>query len=53
MLAVRYGSIEQVRLLVQAGADVNVLDNRGRTTLTMASSRGKAELLRQAGAVER
>lgn len=48
MLAVQFGSPEMVATLIEKGAQVNAVDNRGRTALSLASARyfrrGKAEL---------
>jgi Ankyrin repeats (many copies) len=45
MAAVRAGSIESVRLLLEAGADVNVRDRAGRTALTWAARSKRPDVL--------
>ena len=53
MAAVFNGHLECVKLLIQAGADLNVQDENGRTTLMFAAAKGHVDcvkLLTEAGA---
>jgi len=53
MIAAAEGHLESVRLLVEAGSDLNVVDAEGSTALTLARSNGNldvAALLAEAGA---
>jgi ankyrin repeat protein len=42
--AAGYGRVEIARMLIDAGADVNVQDEWGKTSLHWAASRGKVEI---------
>jgi len=49
------GNIELARMLVEAGADVNITDDIGETALSNASMNGQAEMveyLKSMGAVQ-
>jgi ankyrin repeat protein len=53
MIAAAEGHLDTVRLLVEAGSDLNIVDAEGSTALTLARSYGNldvAALLEQAGA---
>jgi len=53
MIAAAEGHLDSVRLLVEAGSDLNVVDAEGSTALTLARSNGNldvAALLAEAGA---
>ena len=53
--AARVGPLEVVRLLVEAGADVNAQDSNGNTALSIALQRDRSEIaeyLRENGATE-
>jgi ankyrin repeat protein len=53
MIAAAEGHLDAVRLLVEAGSDLNIVDAEGSTALTLARSYGNldvAALLEQAGA---
>jgi len=53
--AAKSGQSEQVKSLLDAGADVKVRDNRGQTPLMIAAEEDQTqivELLKQAGAKE-
>jgi ankyrin repeat protein len=55
MLASLFGHRDLVTLLMQKGADPNVVDAKGRTALAMASRAGKGEIvqiLKQHGATK-
>ena len=55
MDAARYGDTEVVQILLQAGADVNVVDNDGKSALMIAKEKSHTpivNLLRRAGAKE-
>lgn len=44
--ATRQGDVEQVRHLLEAGADINARDRYGQTALMNAARRGQVELVR-------
>jgi ankyrin repeat protein len=53
MIAAAEGNLDAVRLLVEAGSDLNIVDAEGSTALSLARSYGNldvAALLAQAGA---
>jgi ankyrin repeat protein len=53
-LAVRSGSLEAARALIEAGADLSLANNEGDTPLQLALELGKkdaAKALQEAGAV--
>ena len=53
MIAAGEGNLEAVRLLIEAGSDLNIVDAEGSTTLSLARSYGNldvAALLAEAGA---
>jgi len=55
MLAVKQGKFELVQVMVQAGADKNLVDEDGLTALGLAQKLDDADTvkyLRKAGAVE-
>ncbi|XP_008431433.1 KN motif and ankyrin repeat domain-containing protein 4-like [Poecilia reticulata] len=45
-LAVRHGRVVMVRLLLSCGADANIQDNQGMTSLMFASERGHTHIAR-------
>ncbi|KAM4728942.1 KN motif and ankyrin repeat domain-containing protein 4-like [Anableps anableps] len=45
-LAVRHGRVVMVRLLLSCGADANIQDNQGTTSLMFASERGHTHIAR-------
>ena len=45
LLAARGGSADDVRLLVEAGADVGVVDEAGRSAMYWAAQQGHAEVI--------
>jgi ankyrin repeat protein len=46
MLAVSHGRLEMVRLLVEAGADMNIQDEDGSTALMCAAEHGHTEIVK-------
>ena len=44
MCAARFGSIENVTMMISAGADINAKDYAGRTALKYADSCGRADI---------
>lgn len=46
MLAVSHGRLEMVRLLLEAGADVNCQDEDGSTALMCASEHGHVDIVK-------
>ena len=46
MLAVSHGRLDMVRMLMEAGADVNMSDEDGSTALMCASEHGHAEIVK-------
>ena len=46
MLAVSHGRLDMVRMLMEAGADVNMRDEDGSTALMCASEHGHAEIVK-------
>ena len=55
MVAAKEGHIEVAKLLIKAGADINIKSTDGKTTLDHARDNGNqdiVQLLLEAGAVE-
>jgi ankyrin repeat protein len=46
MLAVSHGRLDMVRLLVEAGADMNIQDEDGSTALMCAAEHGHTEIVK-------
>ena len=46
MLAVSHGRLDMVRMLMEAGADVNMRDEDGSTALMCASEHGHTEIVK-------
>ena len=52
MIAARDGELDVVRLLIRAGADINLRNSRGHTALKMANNDGVREVIQKAGGIE-
>ncbi|MGO9304504.1 MAG: ankyrin repeat domain-containing protein [Candidatus Korobacteraceae bacterium] len=52
MIAVQYGSVDQLKALIASGADVNARNDRGDTALVLSKSDRISAILRSAGATK-